>query len=99
MFTLRLKRRARPPYLFWFTLFTFMTVFWWKGIRVPLNSGLMTIVRARSLLAFGNFPPSLFNQDQQQISCFVHGSKIVNDHNAVAEDIPFIRQKIERNLT
>ena len=40
-----------------------------------------------------------FNHDQQQISCFVHGSKIVNYHNAIAEDIPFIWQKIERNLT
>jgi hypothetical protein len=49
--------------------------------------------------AFGNYLPSLFNDDQQQISCFVHGSKIVNYHNAVAEDIPFIWQKIERNLT
>jgi len=48
--------------------------------------------------AFGNSLPSFFNHDQQQISCFVHGSKIVNYHNAVAEDIPFIWQKFERNL-
>jgi len=33
---------------------------------------------------------SFFNHDQQQIYCSVHGSKIVNYHNAVAEDIPFI---------
>jgi len=33
---------------------------------------------------------SFFNHDQQQISCSVHGSKIVNYHNAVVEDIPFI---------
>jgi hypothetical protein len=49
--------------------------------------------------AFGNTLPFFFNHDLQQISCFVHGSKIVNYHNAVAEDIPFIWQKIEINLT
>ena len=41
---------------------------------------------------------SFFNHDQQQISCSIHGSKIVNYDNAVAEDIPFIWQKIERDL-
>jgi hypothetical protein len=35
--------------------------------------------------AFGNSLPSFFNHDQQQITCFVHGSKIVNCYNAVAE--------------
>jgi len=40
-----------------------------------------------------------FSHDQQQIFCSVHGSKIVNYHNAVAEDVPFIWQKIERDLT
>jgi hypothetical protein len=49
--------------------------------------------------AFDNSLPSFFNHEQQQISCFVHGSKIVNYHNVVVEDIPFIWQKIERNLT
>jgi hypothetical protein len=48
--------------------------------------------------ASGNSLPSFFNHDHQQI-CFVHGSKIVNYLNAGAEDIPFIWQKIERNLT
>ena len=71
-----------------------------RGIRLPINSGLMTVLSEPGhLSAFGNCPPSLFNDDQQQICCFVHGSKIVNYHNAVAEDIPFIWQKIERNLT
>jgi len=41
----------------------------------------------------GNSLPSFFSHDQQQIFCSVHGSKIVNYHNAVAEDIPFIWQK------
>jgi len=49
--------------------------------------------------ALGNSLTSFFNHDQQQISCFVHGSETVNYHNAVAEDIPFIWQRIERNLT
>ena len=35
-------------------------------------------------------PYPLFSHEQQHISCFVHGSKIVNYHNAVAEDIHFI---------
>jgi hypothetical protein len=48
---------------------------------------------------FGNSLNSLFNHDQQQISYFVHGSKIVNYHNAFVEDIPFIWQKIEINVT
>jgi len=52
-----------------------------------------------SVSAFDTPLPSFFNHDQQQISRFIHGSKIVNCHNAVAEDIPFIWQKIERNLT
>jgi len=47
----------------------------------------------------GKSLPSFFGHDQQQISCSVHGSKIVNYHNAVAEDIPFIWQKTERELT
>jgi hypothetical protein len=49
--------------------------------------------------AFGNSLPPFFNRDQQQISCSLHGSKIVNYHSAVVEDIPFIWQKIEINLT
>jgi len=48
---------------------------------------------------FGNFLHSFYDHEQQQISCFVHGSKILNYHKAVAEDIPFIWQKIEKNLT
>jgi hypothetical protein len=48
--------------------------------------------------AFSNFLLCFFKVDQQQISCFVHGSKILNCHNAVAEGIPVIWQKIERNL-
>jgi len=47
----------------------------------------------------GNSLSSLFNHGQQQIFCSVHGSKIVNHHNAVAEDIPFIWKKTERELT
>jgi len=47
----------------------------------------------------GNSLPSFFNHSQQQIFCSVHGSKIVNYHNVVAEDIPFIWQKTERELT
>ena len=47
----------------------------------------------------GNSLTSFFNHNQQQISCCVHGSNIVNYHNAVAEDIPFIWQKIERKPT
>jgi len=46
-----------------------------------------------------NSLPSFFNHEQQQISCSVHDSKIVSYHIAVAEDIPFIWQKIERDLT
>jgi len=46
----------------------------------------------------GNFLPSFFNHDQQHIFCSSHGSKIVNHHNAVAEDIPFIWQKTGREL-
>jgi len=69
-------------------------------IRPPLNSGLMTVLsQPGQFSAFGNSLPSFFNHNQQQISCFVQGSKIVNYHNAVGEDIPFIWQKIERNLT
>jgi len=33
---------------------------------------------------------SFFSHDMQQITCSDHGSKTVNYHNAVAEDIPFI---------
>jgi len=47
----------------------------------------------------GKSLPSFFNHDQQQIFCSVHGSIIVNYHNVVAEDIPFIWQKTERELT
>ena len=47
----------------------------------------------------GNSLPPFFNHGQQQIFCSVHGSKIVNHHNAVLEDIPFIWQKTERELT
>jgi len=43
----------------------------------------------------GNSLPSFFNHGQQQMFCSVHGSEIVNHHNAVAEDIPFIWQKTE----
>ena len=68
--------------------------------RPPLSSGLMTVLwQLGQFSAFGNSLPSFFNHDQQQISCFIHSSKIVNYHNAVAEDIPFIWQKIKRNLT
>jgi len=49
--------------------------------------------------AFGNTLPYFFNHNQQQISCSVHGYKTVNYRNAVAEYIPFIWQKVERNLT
>jgi len=45
----------------------------------------------------GNSLPSFFNHEQQQIASSVHNSKIVNYHNAVAEGIPFIWQKIERS--
>ena len=66
----------------------------------PLSSGLVTVLlQPGQFSAFGNSLPSFFNHDQQQISCFIHGSKIVNYHKAVVEDIPFIWQKIERNLT
>jgi hypothetical protein len=34
---------------------------------------------------FGNNLPSFFNHDQQQKTYFIHGSKTVNCHNAVAE--------------
>ena len=69
-------------------------------MQTPLNSGLMSVLgQPGQFSAFGNTLPSFFNHDQQQISCFVHGSKIVNYHNAVAEYILFIWQKIERNLT
>jgi hypothetical protein len=34
---------------------------------------------------FHNHLPSFFNHDQQQINCFVHGSKTVNCHCAIAE--------------
>jgi len=47
----------------------------------------------------GNSLPSFFNHGHQQIFCSVHGYKILNQHNAVAEDIPFIWQKTERELT
>jgi len=69
-----------------------------RGTWPPLNSGLM-MWQPGQFSAFGNSLPSFFNHDQQQISCFVHGSKIANYHNAVAEDIHFIWQKIEINLT
>jgi len=49
--------------------------------------------------AFGNSTPSTLNHGHQQISCFIHCSNVVNYRNAVVEDIPFIWQKIERNLT
>ena len=39
----------------------------------------------------GNSLPSFISHDQQQISCSVHGYKIVNYHNAVAKDIPFMQ--------
>jgi len=47
----------------------------------------------------GKSIPSFFNHDQAQILCSVHGSITVNYHNVVAEDIPFIWHKIERELT
>jgi catalase len=60
----------------------------------------MTVLsQAGQFSAVGNSLPSFFKHDHQQISCFIHGSKIVNYHNAFAEDIPFIWQEIERNLT
>ena len=71
-----------------------------RATRPPLNSGLMTVLwQPGQFSVLGNILPSFFNHDQQQISCFVHGSKTVNYHNTVAQDIPFIWQKIERNLT
>ena len=71
-----------------------------RGMQPPLNSELMTALwQPGQFSVLGNFLPSFFNHDQQQISCFVQGSKIVNYHNTVAEDIPFIWQTIERNLT
>ena len=70
-----------------------------RGTWPPLNSELMTVLwQPGQFTAFGNSLPSFFNHDQQQISCFI-GCKTVNYHNAVAEDIPFIWQKIEINLT
>ena len=39
----------------------------------------------------GNSLPSFISHDQQQISCSVHGYKIVNYHHAVADDIPFMQ--------
>jgi len=66
----------------------------------PLSSGLVTVVSQKGqFTACGNSLPSFFNHDQQHISCFIHDSKIVNYHNAVAEDILFIWQKIDRNQT
>jgi len=35
--------------------------------------------------------PSFISHDQKQISCSVHGYKIVNYHNAAADDIPFMQ--------
>jgi len=43
--------------------------------------------------------PPFSTMTSKEISCFFHVSKIVNYYNAVAEDIPFIWQKIERNVT
>ena len=71
-----------------------------RGMQLTLNSGLMPVFwQTGQYSAFANTLPSFFNHDQQQISCFIHGSKIENYHNAVAEYITFIWQKIERNLT
>jgi len=39
---------------------------------------------------------SFINHDQEQIYCYVHCSKILNLHNAAAENIPFIWHKFER---
>jgi len=71
-----------------------------RGKRPPLNSGLMTVFwKPGQFSALGNSLPCFFNDDQQQISCYIHSSKIVSYHNTVAESITFIWQKIERNLT
>jgi hypothetical protein len=68
-----------------------MTVFVCRGIWLPFNSGLMTVLsQAGQFSGFDISLNSFFNGDQQQISYFVHGSKIVNYCNGVAEDIPFI---------
>ena len=87
----------RPIICFHFQFWQFSSC---VGTRPPLNSGLMAVLwQPGQFSALGHTLTSFFNHDQQQISCFVHGSKIVNYHNPVAEDIPFIWQKIEGNLT
>ena len=67
-----------------------------EGIGLHSNQGWWLYCH---FSASGNNLPSFFTHDQQQISCFVYVSKIVNYHNAVAEHIPLIWQKIERNVT
>jgi len=65
-----------------------MVVKLWKGIWPTLTYGLMTILSpAGQFSSMDNPLPSIFIHDQQQVSFLVHGSKIVNYHNAVAEDI------------
>jgi len=60
----------------------------------------MTVLWQRGQFSgFGNNLPYFSNHNQQQISRSMHGYKTVNYRNAVAEYIPFISQKIERNLT
>ena len=39
----------------------------------------------------GNSLPSFISHEEQQISCSVNGYKIVNCHNAVAEDNTFMQ--------
>ena len=69
-----------------------------RGIQPQPKSGLGTTLSQKRSVS-SNSIPSFFNHDQKKISCFIHGSIIVNYHNADAEEIPFIWQKIERNLT
>jgi hypothetical protein len=62
-----------------------------SGIPLPINSGLMTaLLKPGQFSAFSVSLPFFYNQDRQQIPCFVHSNKIVNYYNAVAEDIPYI---------
>jgi len=64
----------------------------WNGSKGPILDDYDNDDGGKSL-------PSFFSHDRQQIICSVHGSIIVSYHNIVAEDIPFIWQKTERELT
>jgi hypothetical protein len=62
-----------------------------REIPLPINSGLITaLLKPGQFSAFSLSLPFFYNQDRQQIPCFIHSSKIVNYYNAVAEDILFI---------